>query len=266
MKLCFAWRCIKPFHEGVSFLFGLFTHALIPLFLNASCSHLNIQRRVIAQFVSYGALANLPVDKLINHSGFIMSLSFCVLFFFFFCLSTAMTIVCFLQRTWNCSHRKAAGDSWGITGHSAWRENNPICLLVEHIFHLYRMKKTKTFLVVAAVSVSVLAKQRFVFHLKLTLSTLCCNFSGTWWYICLILLQKKTQNKSYSTFCTTHALLRKSWLNNTQEKSHTAFSFLCERDEALKSWWLIINLDPFKLAAIYAHDLIRQLWFFSFIV
>lgn len=188
MKLCFAWRCIKPFHEGVSFLFGLFTHALIPLFLNASCSHLNIQRRVIAQFVSYGALANLPVDKLINHSGFIMSLSFCVLFFFFFCLSTAMTIVCFLQRTWNCSHRKAAGDSWGITGHSAWRENNPICLLVEHIFHLYRMKKTKTFLVVAAVSVSVPAKQRFVFHLKLTLSTLCCNFSGTRWYICLILL------------------------------------------------------------------------------
>lgn len=102
-----------------------------------------------------------------------------------------MTTVCFRQRTWNCSHRKAAGDSWGITGHSAWRENNPICLLVEHIFHLYRMKKTKTFLVVAAVSVSVPAKQRLVFHLKLTLSTLCCNLSGTRWYICLICYRRR---------------------------------------------------------------------------
>lgn len=180
LSCAFVWRCIKPFHEGV--MFCLFTHALIPLFLNASCCCWNIWRRVIAQFVSYGALANLPVDKPINHSGFIMSLSFYLFLYFL------------LQ--WQKSVFNA--ENAHIWGH--WRElrywkafcvegNNPICLLVEHIFHLYSVKKPKTFLVVCSVSVFVPAKQWFEFQLKLTLSTLCCSFRGK--NVCLILLQYK---------------------------------------------------------------------------
>lgn len=47
--------------------------------------------------VSYGALANLPVDKPINHSGLIMSLWFYLLLYFLL----LKTKVCFQQSTWN---------------------------------------------------------------------------------------------------------------------------------------------------------------------
>lgn len=105
------------------FLFELFTHALKPLFLNASCCHWNIQRRVNAQFVSYGALANLPIDKPINHSGFIMSLWF-YLFLYFLLLWQKS----FLETEPGNVHIRSHWRQLRYCSTFCGEENNPICL------------------------------------------------------------------------------------------------------------------------------------------